>query len=312
MNIQSLVDASSKSKKSSVNLAKLFSRSIVVSNDIEAKRLRSKTDLLEVRKSTYAAIRQKEAESDKKDGLVGNILGSLGLAGLARGLRGAKRPPTTARIGPGRVRGRVPSIGRFNVLTNIAFTGLDFMQRKGAGQTNLQAGVGAGGSLLGGLGGFALGAKGGALLGGSIGAAFGGVGAVPGAAIGGVLGGLAGSFGGSMLGGYIADNATGVNAGEAEVNRRLQEEEKRTALLITKTKFSGALDTFDIVLDKLESFRGGICECAEMRPAALLGGDEDEIDAAYQKGLKESREREEVQIVVESKVVLQDLLLQLL
>lgn len=265
MNFERLVAVASSNRQRSVDLAKLFARSVVVSNDIEVKRLSAREELLNHKKKTFAALRETINEQENKDDIIGSLLNSLGLAGLARGLGGGMKKPPTARITPGKVpvkpaRPGIPRIGRFNALTNIAFTGIDFMQRKGAGQTNLQAGVGAGGSLLGGLGGFALGAKGGALLGGSIGAAFGGVGAVPGAAIGGLLGGFLGSFGGSMLGGYVADEATGVDAGESEIDRRMEEEEKRTSMLITKTPFSSALDTFNAVLDKLAAFKGGISE----------------------------------------------------
>ena len=103
------------------------------------------------------------------------------------------------------------NFGKGNAVVNTLFAGMEFAGRKSEGQTNLQAGIGTGGSVAGGLGGAALGAKGGAAAGAAIGALFGGVGAVPGAAIGGILGGLLGGFGGATLGGGIADSATGAN-----------------------------------------------------------------------------------------------------
>lgn len=91
-----------------------------------------------------------------------------------------------------------------NIIASIAGTGLDFVDRKGAGQTNTQAGVGAvattGGGILGGI-----------LAGAATGAAIAGVPsagflAIPGAVIGGIIGGL----GGSYIGGAAADYLTGV------------------------------------------------------------------------------------------------------
>ena len=93
-----------------------------------------------------------------------------------------------------------------------AFAAMEFNDRKQAGQTTAQAGLGAAGSALGGQVGWMAGAKAGALIGGGIGAMFGGVGAAPGAAVGAIIGGLAGGFGGASLGGKLADNMTGVGA----------------------------------------------------------------------------------------------------
>ena len=286
MNFERLVEVASSNKKGSVDLAKLFARSVVVSNDIEVKRLRAKTDLFEHRKKAYAAIKQSHEDQDKKDDVIGKVLGGLGLAGLAKGLRGAKTPPT-AVVSPRPRAGRIPGIGRGAVGLNVLYGGIDFMQRKGAGQTNLQAGIGAGAGVAGGLAGAAAGGKLGALIGTAIAP---GVGTL----VGGGLGGLIGGGIGAVTAGNLADKATGVDAGEAEIDRRIQEEEKRTALLITKTPFSGALDTFDGVLDKLAAFKGGICACAgriEPPGSAAISVPKDKLQEAYEKGLSEGRKQ---------------------
>jgi len=100
-----------------------------------------------------------------------------------------------------------------------AFAAMEFNDRKQAGQTTAQAGLGAAGSALGGQVGWMAGAKAGALIGGGIGAMFGGVGAAPGAAIGAILGGVAGGFGGASLGGKLADDVSGVNAAKEKMSR---------------------------------------------------------------------------------------------
>ena len=94
-------------------------------------------------------------------------------------------------------------------LLSAIFAAFEFGGRKGAGQTNLEAGVGTAGSTAGGLAGAYAGGKAGAAAGAFIGAFFGGVGAGPGAVIGGVIGGLLGGFGGATLGGAAADKVTG-------------------------------------------------------------------------------------------------------
>ncbi len=100
-----------------------------------------------------------------------------------------------------------------------AFAAMEFNDRKQAGQTTAQAGLGAAGSSLGGSVGWMSGAKAGALLGGAIGAMFGGVGAGPGAAVGAIVGGLAGGFGGASLGGKLADDVSGVNVAKERMSR---------------------------------------------------------------------------------------------
>jgi len=277
MNLERVLQAASSASKNSVNLEKLFSKSVATTNQIEEQRLRARTQLLEVRQKTYTAIQQSQQDPEKKDGIPEKVLGTLGLAGLAKGLKGAKSPigiPPKPRVGG--VKGGIKGVGRSIPLVNAAFTGLDFLQRKQSGQTNVQAGVGAGAGLLGALG-----------AGAAAGAIYGSV--VPGAGTlaGGITGGiiaLAASLGGGYLASSAADKLTGVDAGEQEVERRVQEEEKRTNLLITKTPFSGALDTFDAALDKLASFPGGICACAGREQPPSIQRTKDQILEAFERG----------------------------
>lgn len=100
-----------------------------------------------------------------------------------------------------------------------AFAAMEFNDRKQAGQTTTQAGLGAAGSTLGGSVGWMAGAKAGALLGGAIGTMFGGIGAAPGAAVGAIIGGVAGGFGGASLGGKLADDVSGVNVAKERMSR---------------------------------------------------------------------------------------------
>jgi hypothetical protein len=81
-------------------------------------------------------------------------------------------------------------------LVGLAFSGIDFLQRKGEGQTNLQSGAGAGGSFLGAEVGARLGSK----LPGPL--------KLPGMLLGGISGYMAGGAG--------ADILTGANQPKAE------------------------------------------------------------------------------------------------
>lgn len=101
------------------------------------------------------------------------------------------------------------NIGRTGPLSAL-FAGFELSGRKGAGQTDVQAGVGTAASVAGGLAGAKGGAMAGAALGGTIGLAFGGIGAAPGAAIGAIIGGIGGGFAGSFGASKLADAATGV------------------------------------------------------------------------------------------------------
>ena len=284
MNLERVLQAASSASKNSVNLEKLFSKSVVTTNQIEEQRLRARTQLLEVRQKTYTTIQQSQQDPEKKDGIVEKVLGTLGLAGLAKGLKGAKPSTSGAGVVSPKPRPGGPRIGRGVAGLNVLFGGIDFLGRRSAGQSNLQAGIGAGAGVAGGLAGAFAGGQAGAAVGAGIGALFGGVGAAPGALIGGALGSIAGGFGGAQLGGNLADKLTGVDAGEQEVERRVQEEEKRTNLLITKTPFSGALDTFDAALDKLASFPGGICACAGREQPPSIQRTKDQILEAFERG----------------------------
>ena len=127
--------------------------------------------------------------------------------------------PPTQRINTNmNVPGGRPRIRAAGPLT-AAFAAMEFNDRKQAGQTTIQAGLGSAGSTLGGSVGWMAGAKAGALIGGGIGAMFGGVGAAPGAAIGAIIGGVAGGYGGASLGGKLADDMSGVNAINERKNR---------------------------------------------------------------------------------------------
>ena len=276
MNLERVLEVASSASKNSVNLEKLFAKSVATTNEVETQRLRARTQLLEVRKKTYTAIQQSQQEQEKKDGILEKVLGTLGLAGLAKGLKGAK--PSVGVSPKPRVGG--PRIGRGVAGLNVLFGGIDFMQRRSAGQSNLQAGIGAGAGVAGGIAGATLGAKIGAGLGTLVAP---GVGTLIGGGIGSLVGGGIGAF----AGGGIADRVTGADAGEQEIERRVQEEEKRTSLLITKTPFSGALDTFDAALDRLASFPGGICACAGKEPPAEMPSiqrTKDQIQEAFEKG----------------------------
>jgi hypothetical protein len=88
---------------------------------------------------------------------------------------------------------------------NIAFGGLDFLQRKSEGQTNVQAGSGAVSSVAGSEAGAWAGAESGAALG-LLGGPFAEITVPAGALIGGIGGGIAGWWGG----GKVSDTLTGV------------------------------------------------------------------------------------------------------
>jgi len=237
-----LLSSSRRVHQSSVNVARLFSNASLKNAADRQDLLSRRRKNSKLRINAFLAAKQAlAAKEDERSNSTSTLLGALGVGALANRLRGAKPRPTAPKgVRPRGRLGRLGRLPRLGGIANIAFTGIDFMQRRGEGQTNLQAGVGAAGGLLGGLGGM----KAGAMAGGAIGSLFGGVGAVPGA----LIGGLLGSIGGSMLGGSIADRATGVDA-------RRQREEQRTRLMLTKTPFNRSLDTFNSALDKLENLR---------------------------------------------------------
>jgi len=105
----------------------------------------------------------------------------------------------------------IGQLGRTTGPLRYAFAGMEYADRKNAGQNELQALSGVGSGLAGAAAGGAAGAKAGAIIGGSIGALFGGVGAAPGALIGGIIGGIAGSITGGLAAGKVSDTVTGVH-----------------------------------------------------------------------------------------------------
>lgn len=110
-----------------------------------------------------------------------------------------KLTSAASRISAGRSLSKLPKAGPLK----YALAGVEYADRKSAGQTNVQAISGLGAGFAGAAAGGAAGAKAGA----AIGALFGGVGAAPGA----VIGGLLGSVLGGMAGGGISDKVTGAN-----------------------------------------------------------------------------------------------------
>ena len=136
------------------------------------------------------------------------------IQGMWNKVTGAKPPAAPPKLGevkpgevkPGEVKpGEVKPKGRFGGmggLLNVAFGGLDFLQRKSEGQTNLQAGAGAVSTV----GGFEVGAATGARLGSFLG---------PWGALG---GSLLGGIGMSMIGGGISDVLTGANKPKPQQN----------------------------------------------------------------------------------------------
>ena len=194
--------------------------------------------------------------------LIGNLLGGLGALGAGLGLRTlfkGKKVNKLPKEKIGKIKGipneRLNNIkeapkGRFGRIAgplNVAFAGLDFMGRKGEGQSNLQAGVGAAGGALGGW----AGAEAGAAAGAAIGALFGGVGAVPGAIIGGLIGGI----GGGQLGGNIADKFTGAD----KIDERLKAQEtKQREAVSSDITFPDIVNKFDKIISKFEKFATGM------------------------------------------------------
>lgn len=201
-------------------------------NRIEGKllsnSLRIKKKIVEERNRTLTALYKSSIRDKKRKKGVGT-LGLIGGGLLGRGLLRGRTPkiPRIRRAPISRV-GRLGRFGRVGPLAVLG-TGLDFVGRKADGQTNLQAGLGAGGGLAGAL----AGGKAGALLGTAIGGP-----------IGTVVGGIGGSIVGGLAGGNIADMFSGAD-------RRRKFEIQRSLLSTEKTLFSSALDDLDRVLAKL-------------------------------------------------------------
>lgn len=254
MNYLKLASVAQQTGRSAVDLQKFFAQSqkeLVVQQKEELKK---EEKLIATRKDVFRSLLDQVEEAknaQSKNSPLGTLLGALGLGGLASGLKSIKAPkpsvpklPTGVKIPKPNLGGikspRVPKVGLGRAIPglNIALTGVDFIQRKQEGQTNLQAGAGA----VGGLAGALAGGKAGAALGAGIGALFGGVGAAPGALIGGLLGSVAGGFAGSGL----ADTLTGANSTDERVAQL-----RREKLNLGPSKFSSALDQFDVAINNL-------------------------------------------------------------
>jgi len=254
MNYLKLSSVAQQTGKSAVDLQKFFAQSqkeLVVQQKEEIKQ---EEKLIATRKDVFRSLLDQVEEAknaQSKNSPLGTLLGALGLGGLASGLKSIKAPkpsvpklPKGVKIPRPKLGGikapRVPKVGLGRAIPglNIALTGVDFIQRKQEGQTNLQAGAGA----VGGLAGALAGGKAGAALGAGIGALFGGVGAAPGALIGGLLGSVAGGFAGSGL----ADALTGANSTDERVAQL-----RREKINLGPSKFSSALDQFDVAINNL-------------------------------------------------------------
>jgi len=250
MNYARLAELASSNTKNTINLAKLFAVSFTAQREIDQGRIGLREKLLIERKQAYRSILESVEQKEEAEGSkLNSLFGALGLGGLARGLKGIKAsrsvtatpalprvlptPPQVRRIGRGIIP-RTPKLPRGRLAgipgLNVALTGLDFLQRKQAGQTNLQAGAGSLASTL---------------------AAIGTAGLV-GTAVGGPVGTVVGLAAGALAAfgtGSLVDMITGANR-PVGVEQRLREEERRTRI-IGKTKFSEALDRFDNVLGNL-------------------------------------------------------------
>ena len=198
-----------------------------IEGQLFARSLQVKKKLVEQRDRTLKALYNSSIEERKSRRGYGT-LGVIG-GGLI-GRRLLRRTPKIPRVTTPVSRvGRLGRLGRIGPLAVLG-TGLDFVGRRAEGQTNLQAGLGAGGGLAGAL----AGGKAGALIGTAIGGP-----------IGTVVGGIGGSIIGALAGGRIADMFSGAD-------RRRQFEKQRTLLATQKTLFSDALDDLDRVLNKLD------------------------------------------------------------
>ncbi len=220
--------AASRNVRASLFLRNQLSSSFRIERSLEKKSLSLKKKLVEDRNRTLKGLVSRSTEKEKgKKGGVGT-LSLLGGGLLGKRLLGRGRVPKipTRSITP---LSRVGRLGKLGPLAVVG-TGLDFAGRKAEGQTNLQAGLGAGGGLAGAL----AGGKYGAILGTAVGGP-----------IGTVVGGIGGSIVGGLAGGRLADIFSGAD-------RRRKFEEQRVEMSTKKTLFSGALDDLDRVLDKLE------------------------------------------------------------
>ena len=241
-----------KNLKASMFLKRELEQSARVERSLESRSLRIKKKLVEDRDRTLRGLLKSNREKENKggaSGLLGLLLGGgIGGALLRRGKPGGggglfsrfgrpKTPNTPGQLL--RMQKGTNNLSRFsrfkklgnikglkgNALINTAFAGVEFAGRKSSGQTNLQAGVGTGASVAGGILGAAIGQS---LI------------PIP------VLGALIGGYIGSSLTGGVADLVTGAD-------RRRKFEEKRVLISSQKSMFSDSLDDFERILNKFES-----------------------------------------------------------
>ena len=241
----------------------------------KSRLLKQREEISDQRINSFRAL-QKDASREE---ILNNTLLGGGLttgAGLSL-LRGKKTAnnirPFRRPIKPGKFSG-LGRLSKGSVITNTLFAGLDFANRKSAGQTNLQAGLGAGGTAVGGIAGAAIGQ---ALI------------PIP------VLGALIGGFVGANIGSGLADRASGVTGSDF---RRL-ELERESIRQSSRTEFTEGLDRFDSALDKLEQneddLRAFILRARgdDNRDRAFDpiiprrgGATQKQIDSAYAKGIQ--------------------------
>ena len=234
---RNLAVISNRTRRGNLALRNDLRNSFRLERVLEKNSLTLKRKLVEERDRTLKglALRSKQGEKDKKGGV--GALGLLGGGAIAKRFFGRGRGGGTPKIPKLPTRGgaslsRIGRVGRLGRIGPLAVlgTGIDFAGRKAEGQTNLQAGLGAGGGLAGALAGGKAGATIGTVLGGPVGT---------------VVGGIGGSIIGGLAGGRLADIFSGAD-------RRRKFEEQRVEISTKKSLFSGALDDLDRVLDKLE------------------------------------------------------------
>lgn len=234
---RNLAVISNRTRRGNLALRNDLRNSFRLERVLEKNSLTLKSKLVEERDRTLKglALRSKQGEKDKKGGV--GALGLLGGGAIAKRFFGRGRGGGTPKIPKLPTRGgaslsRIGRVGRLGRIGPLAVlgTGIDFAGRKAEGQTNLQAGLGAGGGLAGAL----AGGKAGAILG---------------TAIGGPVGTLVGGIGGSIIGGLAGGRLADIFSG---ADRRRKFEEQRVEISTKKSLFSGALDDLDRVLDKLE------------------------------------------------------------
>ena len=241
----------------------------------KSRLLKQRKEISDQRINTFRALQKDASREDIANNtlLGGGLVTGAGLS-LIRGKKTANNiRPFRRPIKPGKFSG-LGRISRGSVITNTLFAGLDFANRKSAGQTNLQAGLGAGGTAVGGIAGAAIGQT---LI------------PIP------VLGALIGGFVGANIGSGLADRASGVTGSDF---RRL-ELERESIRQSSRTEFTDGLDKFDSALDKLEQneddlrafilrARGDDNKDRAFNPIIPKrgGATQKQIDSAYAKGIQ--------------------------